>query len=103
MTGRRQLWTGIALFLLSFAVPALVVAPIRPGAGLEAATLVATALLLTLCASRALLVPVLASAAPSVTGPTATTAAVPTRLTPDAPGRPRQPRAPNRATVARPC
>jgi hypothetical protein len=86
MTGRGQMWgAGITLLLLSATVP---------GGGLETATLVATALLLAVYASQALIVPALALVSVSAVGTAVPTSPAPTRFSPDAPGRPQQPRAP---------
>ena len=89
MVGRRQIWTGITLVLLSTAAPG----------GLETVALVATALLVAACVSRSLVVPALSAVALSVADPTARTTPAPTRLSPDAPGRPQQPRAPARGRL----
>ena len=94
MAGRRQLWTGFTLFLLTLAVPASALVLSRSGTGWEAATLVATALLLSVCASRMVVVPTRFAMTGPLACPDAIHAAVLTRLSPNAPGRPEQPRAP---------
>jgi hypothetical protein len=97
MAGYRQGWTGITLFLLSLALPTSILALSRPPSGWEAATLIATALVLSLCALRArIVVPRLSVAAGSVIGPATSGPPVLSRLAPDAPGRP-LPRAPGLA------
>jgi hypothetical protein len=104
MTGPRQLRTGITLLLLSLVVPMSALVLSRPTAGWEAATLVATALLVAVCARRTVVVPRLSAVARAVTGPSASDLLLAAaRLSPDAPGRPEQPRAPGRAAVARRC
>jgi hypothetical protein len=98
MAGRRQVGTGITLFLLMFALPAAALGLSRPGGGwqaaTEAATLIATALLLAVAAHRMGVVPVAGTVTGRMTGPDASAAPVLSRLSPDAPGRPEQPRAP---------
>jgi uncharacterized oligopeptide transporter (OPT) family protein len=103
MAGRRQAWTGITLFVLSLALPAsasasaLVLVLSRPAAGMEAATLVATALLLSALAHRMTVVLTPAVVTRPLTGGRAAAAEpVLFRLCPDAPGRPERPRAPGR-------
>ena len=98
MAGRRQTWTGFTLFLLTLALPASALALSRSGlgweAGWQAATLVATALLLSVCASRMVVVPTRFATTGRLACPAAIDAPVLTRLSPNAPGRPEQPRAP---------
>lgn len=97
MTERGQVWTGFAPSLLTFLATLIL-----PTSGWEAATLVATAIVVSLCAAqRRVIVPRLPVAAGSVVGPAAAAAPVLCRLGPDAPGRPR-PRAPGWAIRARP-
>jgi hypothetical protein len=103
MTGSRQLRTGITLVLLSLVVPMSAIVLSRSAPGWEAATLVATALLVSVWARRAVVVPALSAVAWSVTGPPSGTVLVTARLSPDVPGWPEQPRAPGCAAVARPC
>lgn len=99
VTSPRQSWIGFALLLLSLGLPAVaVLSGADPVTGLQAATLVAGALLLMLLAARTAVpavVPVI-HAVPATRGP----AAVLLRLAPDAPGRP-LPRAPGRVPAAR--
>ncbi|HST85671.1 MAG TPA: hypothetical protein VLL08_28290 [Kineosporiaceae bacterium] len=100
MAGRRQVWAGITLFLLTLALPTSMLALSRLPNGWEAATLIATAILLSLCAQRARIVVLrLSTAAGSVIGPATSGPPVLSRLAPDAPGRP-MPRAPGRACRA---
>jgi hypothetical protein len=94
MAGRRQVWTGFALLLLTLALPASALAPSRSGTGWEAAALVATALLLSVCASRMVVVPTRFAMTGPLACPDVLHAAVLTRFSPNAPGRPEQPRAP---------
>jgi hypothetical protein len=103
MTGSRQLRTGITLLLMSLVVPMSAIVVSRPAAGWEAATLIAAALLISVYARRAVVVPTLSAPARSVIGPPASAMLVTARLSPDVPGRPEQPRAPGCAAVARPC
>jgi hypothetical protein len=100
MTGRRQVWTGLAQVLLAFAVPMMVVS--TPADGWLAATLIATTLLLAFSATRS------AAVSPPVRpgsafGPAASATAMLFRLSPDAPGRPGWPRAPGRGALAPPA
>jgi hypothetical protein len=104
MAGRRQVWTGITLFVLTVALTAsqgLGAALSRPTSGWEAVTVVAAALLLAVCARRPRAVPAPAPSGRATGGPAANLAPVLSRLSPDAPGRPQQPRAPGRAIPAR--
>ena len=84
----------MSLFLLTFALPVTALGSSRPAAGWEAATLVATALLLAVCATRAVVVPTLSAVSRAVSGPAASGTPMLFWLSPDAPGRPEQPRAP---------
>ena len=104
MARRRQLLAGITLLLLALAQPMSAIVLSRPTGGWEAATLLATALLLSaVCASRAIVVHRLSAVAQSVTGPAADPTPATARLSPDIPGRPQQPRAPGRGSLARCC
>lgn len=94
MAGRRQLWSGITLFLLTFALPAAALALSRSGEGWQAVTVVAAALLLALGARRMAVVPTAGLVTGRTAGPDASSAPARSRLSPDAPGRPEQPRAP---------
>jgi hypothetical protein len=95
------MWAGITPFLLALALSALVLS--RPVGGWEAATLIATAVLVALCAGRVAVVPMRSRTAGSVIRSAVRMPPVPTGLRPNAPGHPQQPRAPGRAAVARPC
>lgn len=88
--------------MLSFLL-AFLATLILPTSGWEAATLVATAIVVSLCTARVSgIVPRSPVAAGSVSGPAPAAAPVLSRLGPDAPGRPR-PRAPGWAIRARPA
>ena len=91
----RQFWAGISLFLLTPALlPAAALEVSRPGAGWQAAALIATALLLAISARRMVVVPTWFAVTRPLLGPDAIEAPVLSRLCPAAPGRPEQPRAP---------
>jgi hypothetical protein len=99
MAGRRQVWTWIVLSqlplaLLTLALPAVARSAARPGGGWQAATLVATALLLAVCARRMVVIPTASTLTGLMTGADAIVPPVLSRLSPAAPGRPEQPRAP---------
>ena len=102
MARRRQVWAGFALFLL-LALPTSMLALSRLPSGWEAATLIATAILLSLCVKRARITVLrLSTAAGSVIGPATSGPPVLCRLAPDAPGRP-MPRAPGSTARAYPA
>jgi hypothetical protein len=96
MAGRRQVWTGITLFLLALALPAAALAA-HPGEGWPAATVVATALLLAICARRMRAGPATTTGTEPAVRPVTAEHPVPAGLSPAAPGRPEQPRAPANA------
>ncbi len=95
---------ALSTFVLLLVLPALALALGQPAGGWDAATLVATSIVLSLCAEWVRGdIPRLSTVAGSVSG-SARAAAAPVlfRLSPAAPGQPR-PRAPGRAARARPA
>jgi hypothetical protein len=92
---------GLCLLATSLGLWAVVAGLGEPLGPWEAATLVATAMLISLCAARLVVVPLVAGPIDALAQAAGAVPLAPIGLCdPDAPGRPR-PRAPGRATAAR--
>jgi hypothetical protein len=100
MAGRRQVWTGLTLLAMSAGLWAVAAGLVEPLGSLEAATLVATSMLISVCLVQLIAVPTLAGRVDPIASAAGTAPpALIWSCNPDTPGRPR-PRAPGRGAAA---